>query len=119
MGTELRSADQSGETALLAKVDAMPAAYRPLGRRLHALILRCAPSLRPALWYGMPAYTKDGVRICFFRADKYLTFGLTPEANLALEPGAPHQLRPCAWYLSDLDEATEAELGALVRKAAG
>src|SRR5689334_1187425 len=89
-----------GEAALLAKVAAMPAPYRAMGERLHALILRSAPALQPTLWYGMPAYAKDGQVICFFRADKYMTFGLSDKANHALEEGAPHQLRESSWFFN-------------------
>ncbi len=78
---------------------AMPAPYRAMGERLHALVLRTAPALQPAMWYGMPGYAKDGKAVCFFRADKkYMTFGFTQEANLTREEGAPHQLLESAWY---------------------
>ncbi len=52
-----------------------------------------------------------------FRADKYLTFGLSDKANHELAEGAPHQLRESAWFLSGLDDATEERLSAIVRKA--
>jgi hypothetical protein len=107
-----------GEAAVLAKIAGMPAPYRAMGERLHALILRSAPALQPTLYYGMPWYAKGGKRVCFFRADKYMTFGLTEEANLTREEGAPHQLLESAWYFSALDDATEAKLSAIVRKAA-
>jgi hypothetical protein len=107
-----------GEAAVLAKIAAMPAPWRAMGERLHALILRSAPTLQPTLWYGMPAYAKDGNVICFFRADKYMTFGLSDKANHAIEEGAPHQLRESAWFFTDMDDATEARLFAIVRKAA-
>ncbi|MDZ4798731.1 MAG: DUF1801 domain-containing protein [Bryobacteraceae bacterium] len=107
-----------GEAAVLAKIAAMPSPYGAIGERLHALILRSAPALRPTLWYGMPAYAKDGKAICFFRADKYMTFGLGDNANHDLDEGAPHQLRESAWFLTALDDATEARLSAIVRKAA-
>jgi hypothetical protein len=90
-----------------------------MGERLHALILRSAPALQPTVWYGMPGYAKDGKLVCFFRADKYMTFGLTDKANLTREEGgAPHQLFESAWYFTALDDATEAKLSAIVRKAA-
>jgi len=107
-----------GESAVLAKIAAMEMPYRAIGERLHALILRSAPGLQPTLWYGMPAYAKDGKAICFFRADKYMTFGLSDKANHAIEEGAPHQLRESAWFFTALDDATEAKLSAIVRKAA-
>ena len=106
------------EAAVLAKSAEMPAPFAAMGKRLHALIRRAAPALQPTLYYGMPWYAKDGTRICFFRADKLMTFGLTEEANLAREDGASHQLLPSAWYLRALDAATEARLAAIVRAAA-
>ncbi|MDO8880330.1 MAG: DUF1801 domain-containing protein [Coriobacteriia bacterium] len=107
-----------GEAAALAKIAAMPEPYRAIGERLHALIMDSAPALQPTTWYGMPAYAKDGKVICFFRADEYMTFGLTEKANLTLEDGATHQLRESSWFLTALDDATEAKLSSIVRKAA-
>jgi hypothetical protein len=106
------------EAAALAKIAAMPSPYREMGERIHALILRSAPALQPTTWYGMPAYAKEGKVVCFFRADTYMTFGLTEKANLTLEDGAPSQLRGSSWFFTALDDATEAELAAIVRKAA-
>ena len=103
---------------MLAKIAAMRAPYRAMGERLHALILRTAPALQPTVWYGMPGYSKDGKIVCFFRADKYMTFCLTDKANLTRDEGAPHQLLESAWFFTALDDATEAKLSAIVRKAA-
>jgi len=110
--------EKADAAAVLAKIAAMAAPYDAIGERLHALILRNAPVLQPTLWYGMPAYAKEGKVICFFRADKYMTFGLSDKANLTLEEGAPDQLRESAWFFTALDDATEARLSAIVRKAA-
>ena len=107
-----------GEAAVLAKIAAMPEPYRALGERLHALILRSALALQPTVWYGMPGYAKDGKTVCFFRADKYMTFGLTEKAIFTREEGAPHQLMEAAWFFTALDDATEARLAAIVRQAA-
>jgi hypothetical protein len=108
----------AGEAELLEKIAAMAEPYRAIGERLHTLIRRSAPALQPTLWYGMPAYAKDGDVICFFRADKYMTLGLSDKANHDLEEGAPHQLRESAWFFTAMDDATEAKLSAIVRKAA-
>jgi hypothetical protein len=111
-------AEKNAAAAVLAKIAAMPTPYRAMGERLHVIILRSAPALQPTLWYGMPAYAKDGKVICFFRADKYMTFGLSDKANHDIEEGAQHQLRESAWLFSAMDDATEAKLSAIVRKAA-
>jgi hypothetical protein len=119
VGPAPRAGKAGGEAAVLAKIAAMPASYSAMGERLHALILRSAPALQPAVWYGMPGYAKDGKTVCFFRADKkYMTFGFTQEANLTRQEGAPHQLIESAWYFAALDDATEAKLSAIVRKVA-
>jgi hypothetical protein len=107
-----------GEAAVLAKIAQMPAPYRAMGERLHEIITKSAPGLTPRTWYGMPAYAKEGKVVCFFRVDKYMTFGLTEDANLTREEDAPHQLMGSAWYFTALDDATEAKLSAIVRKAA-
>jgi hypothetical protein len=114
-----RANKADAEAAVLAKIAAMLEPYRAMGERLHALILRSAPALQPTVWYGMPGYAKDGKIVCFFRADKkYMTFGLTQDANLTREESAPHQLIESAWYFTALDDATEAKLSAIVRKVA-
>lgn len=106
------------EAAVLAKIAEMPAPYRAMGERLHEIITKSAPGLTPRTWYGMPAYAKDDKVVCFFRVDKYMTFGLTEDANLTRDEDAPHQLMASAWYFTALDDATEAKLSAIVRKAA-
>lgn len=109
-----------GEAALLEKIAAMEEPFRAMGERVHALVGRSAPELQPRTWYGMPAYAKGGHTICFFRADKkYMTFGITQEANPEVEPGAADQLIESAWYFTKLDAATEDRLAAIVRKVAG
>jgi hypothetical protein len=109
----------NGEAAALEKIAAMGEPFTSMGERLHALILRSAPALEPTTWYGMPAYAKDGKTVCFFRADKkYMTFGISQDANLTVEKGAPHQLIESSWYFTALDDATEAKLSEIVRKIA-
>jgi len=106
-----------GESAVLAKIAAMPEPYRAMGKRLHAIIKASAPDLSPRLWYGMPAYARDGAVICFFRGgdkfkERYMTLGFNQEANL--DEGA---MWPIAFALQKLTAAEEAEIGALVKKA--
>jgi hypothetical protein len=114
---KMKQADN--EAAVLAKIAAMPEHYRAIGERLHEIILHSAPGLQPRVWYGMPGYAKshDSAVICFFRADKYMTFGLTEKANFTHEKGVPHQLLESAWFFTALDAATEAKVSAIVRKA--
>src|SRR4030066_763439 len=76
-----------GESAVLAMIAAMPEPDRVIGERLHAIIKASAPVLSPRLWYGMPAYARDGKVVCFFQSaqkfnTRYATFGFSDEATL-------------------------------------
>lgn len=108
-----------GVAEVLKKISVMPGPRRSIGERLHELIMKTEPTLQPRVWYGMPGYakTKDGPVICYFRTDKYMTFGLTEKANFTHEEGAPDQLLATAWFFTELDDATEAKISDIVRKA--
>jgi hypothetical protein len=112
-----RADKEDGERAVLAKIAGMPEADRALGERLHALITASAPALAPRLWYGMPAYAKDGRVVCFFQSaekfkTRYATLGFGDAAHL--DDGA---MWPTAFALTELTAATEARIGALVKNA--
>lgn len=107
------------EAAVLERIATWPASYRAIGQRIHEIILASVPELRPKLWYGMPGYAKGGPVLCFFRADEYISFGLTEKANISVEDGAADQLIASAWFLTTLDEASEERIATIVRKAAG
>ena len=112
-----RADKADGESAVLAKIAEMPEPDRAIGKRLHAIIKASAPALSPKLWYGMPAYAKDGKVVCFFQSaqkfnTRYATFGFSDAANL--DEGA---LWPVAFALKELTAAEEARIGALVKKA--
>ena len=106
-----------GESALLEKIAEMQEPDRAMGKRLHAVIKASAPSLSPKLWYGMPAYAKDGKIVCFFQPaqkfkTRYATLGFNDAAHL--DEGA---MWPTAFALTKLTAADEARIGALVKKA--
>ena len=68
-----RAGKEGEESAVLAKLAAMSAPDRAMGERLHAIIKASAPGLSPKLWYGMPAYAKDGKVVCFFQSAQKLS----------------------------------------------
>jgi hypothetical protein len=114
---ELKSDKADGESAVLAKIAEMQEPDRSMGQRLHALIKTSAPSLSPRLWYGMPAYAKDGKVLCFFQSaqkfkTRYATLGFSDTAML--DDGA---MWPVAFALMDLTAKEEAKISALVKKA--
>jgi uncharacterized protein YdhG (YjbR/CyaY superfamily) len=105
------------EGAVLEKIAEMPAPDRAMAERLHAIIKASAPDLSPKLWYGMPAYAKDGKVVCYFTPaskfkSRYATFGFNDSANL--DEGA---MWPTSFALTELTAADEARIGALVKKA--
>ena len=105
------------EDSVLAKIAAMPVPDRTMAERLHAIITGNAPELSPKLWYGMPAYAKDGAVVCFFQdarkfKTRYATLGFSDKANL--DEG---NMWPTAFALKELTAADEARIVALVKKA--
>jgi hypothetical protein len=105
------------ESAVLAKIAEMPEPDRTMGNRLHQIITAAAPVLSPRLWYGMPAYAKDGKVVCFFQGaqkfkTRYSTLGFSDQANL--DQGA---MWPSAFALKELTAKEEAKIAALVKKA--
>lgn len=107
-----------GERDVLAKIAEMPEADRALGERLHDIITASAPDLSPRLWYGMPAYAKDGAVVCFFQnarkfKTRYATLGFSDKANL--DDGA---MWPTSFALTELTAADEARISELVKQAA-
>lgn len=106
------------EAAALEKIAAMPEPFRGFGERLHATILESSPELGARVWYGMPGYAKgSGPVLCFFRVDgDIMTFGLTEKVPLRLEDDATDNLMPASWFLTDLDDATEARVADIVRR---
>ena len=112
-----RAAKADGGSEVLAKIAEMPEPDREMAERIHAIIASSAPELSPKLWYGMPAYTKDGKVVCFFQGAhkfkaRYATLGFNDEANL--DDGA---MWPTAFALKGLTAADEATITALVKQA--
>jgi len=103
---ELKGDKADGESAVLAKIAEMREPDRTMAKRLHAIIMESVPALSPRLWYGMPAYAREGKA-------RYATVGFSDKANL--DEG---NMWPTAFALKGLTAAEEARIAALVKKAA-
>jgi uncharacterized protein YdhG (YjbR/CyaY superfamily) len=95
----------------------MTDADRAMAERIHAVIKAAAPVLTPKLWYGMPAYAKDGKIVCFFQSAqkfkaRYATLGFNDPANL--DDGT---MWPTAFAITELTAEDEARIGELVARA--
>src|SRR5438105_7163170 len=104
-------------SAVLAKIAEMADSDRAMAKRVHAIVKASGPALSPKLWYGMPAYYKDGKVVCFFQdaqkfKSRYATLGFSHAANL--DEGG---LWPVAFALKEFNAADETRIGALVKKA--
>lgn len=105
------------EAEVLTAIAEMPAPDRAIAERLHAIVKAHAPVLSARLWYGMPAYAKDGKVICFFQSaakfkTRYATLGFQHDAHL--DEGA---MWPVAFAVKELTGAEEARIAALVERA--
>jgi uncharacterized protein YdhG (YjbR/CyaY superfamily) len=105
--------------ACLDKIAAMAPADRALAEKVHQIVTRVAPELDVKTWYGMPAYAKDGKAVVFFQdagkfKARYATLGF--QDNAALDDGT---FWPTSFALVSIDDAVEARIAELVKRAVG
>ncbi len=118
-GSSRADKEAAAERDVLAKIAEMPEADRVLAERIHEIIKTAAPELASKLWYGMPAYARDGKVVCHFQSaekfkSRYATLGFSDQA--ALDDGA---MWSTSYALTELTAADEECISALVRKAVG
>ncbi|MGW7194413.1 iron chaperone, partial [Streptomyces sp. NPDC054838] len=109
-----RTAKADGESDVRAKIEEMADADRVLAERVHDIIRSTAPELSPKLWYGMPAYAREGKVVCFFQSaqkfkTRYATLGFSDQAHL--DEGA---MWPTAYALTEFTAAVEARIAELI-----
>ncbi|WP_027345476.1 iron chaperone [Hamadaea tsunoensis] len=122
---ELKTAARRGankaaeaEQEVLAKIAEFPGPDRELAERIHAIVTAAAPSLTPRLWYGQPAYAKDGKVLCFFQPaskfkTRYATLGFSDVAGL--DDGA---MWPTSYALTTPTAADADRIAELIKQAA-
>jgi uncharacterized protein YdhG (YjbR/CyaY superfamily) len=116
---ERRAGKVDGEKAVLEKISQMPQPDRGMAEKIHALVKKTAPDLKPKTWYGMPAYANaDGKVVCFFQSghkyqSRYCTFGFQDTANL--DEG---NMWATGFALEKLTPVEEKKIATLVKKAA-
>jgi uncharacterized protein YdhG (YjbR/CyaY superfamily) len=109
--------DAEAEREVLEKIAEMGKTDRVMAERIHAIVKDSAPELAPRTWYGMPAYSKDGKVVCYFKPGekfkaRYATLGFTDKANLDDGP-----MWPAEFAVKELTGDAEARIEALVKKA--
>ena len=110
---------EEDERAVLNKIATFPEPDRSMGQRLHSIIRATAPELSPRLWYGMPAYCKEGDVLCFFQPAskfkaRYGILGFNDSAGL--DEGT---FWPTSFAVTELNPPVEARIAALLKKAVG
>ena len=113
-----RADKEDPEIAVLAKIAEMAEPDRAMAERLHAVVKASAPALSPRLWYGMPAYAKDGKVVFFFQdaakfKARYSTLGFQDPARL--DDGS---FWPTSWAITpEFSDGDEAAVADLIRRA--
>ena len=83
----------------------------PDGRcaRVHEVIMEAEPSLKPRIWYGMPAYARSASTpaLVTLRNDDRVNLALTEKVELRPAGGADGTLMPAAWFFDCIDETTD------------
>ena len=105
--------DDEGE--VLAKIAELPEPDCTMAKRLHDIVKASAPILAPRLWYGMPAYAKDGNVVCFFQSAQKLTRYAMFRFSDRRSSGCA--MWPNAFALKELTSVEAARIAALVKKA--
>ena len=113
------AADKAAEAErdVLAKIAEMPESDRVMAECIHAVVTANAPTLAPRLWYGMPAYARDGKVVCFFQSAekfkaRYATLGFSDQAKLDDGP-----MWATGFGLTEVTPEVELRIAALVQQA--
>jgi uncharacterized protein YdhG (YjbR/CyaY superfamily) len=123
---ELKASSRGGSAAkkaaaaeqdCLDKIAAMPDSEQAIVMKLHEIAK--ANGLAAKTWYGMPAYTRNGEVVTFFKSAakfkvRYAEVGFNEPA--LLDDG---EMWPTAFAITAMNPEIEAKLAALVEKAAG
>jgi uncharacterized protein YdhG (YjbR/CyaY superfamily) len=114
-----RGAEVNWEGEVQEKIAGFSPADRALAKRVHAIVKANAPQLEPKLWYGMPAYYREGKLVCHFQPaqkfkTRYATLGFSDNAKL--DDGS---VWPVAYALKELTATEEAKVVGLLKKALG
>lgn len=110
---------EADAAAVLEKIAEMSESDRAMATHFHHLVGQASSELTAKLWYGMPAYSKDGTMICFFQpSDKfktrYGTIGFSDAAQL--DDGA---IWATSYGVTEFTPAVDTRVIELVKRAAG
>ena len=113
----MSSKDEKNLTQVVDKIAKMDEPRRSTMQRVHDVIMAAAPTLKPRIWYGMPAYAMSASTpaLITLRNDERLNLAITEKADFRPAGGADGGLMPAAWYFETVDEVTEKRIAEIVR----
>ncbi|HEY7854186.1 MAG TPA: hypothetical protein VIB80_03615 [Aquiluna sp.] len=106
-------------TQVLNAIEEMSPNDKRLAKKIHQLVLKHAPELKPKTWYGMPSYAnKEGKALIFFQAaskfdSRLATLGISEHAQL--DEGL---MWPTSWSITKIDQEVEAQIVELIKRVA-
>lgn len=111
--------DEKNLAQVIDKIEKMEEPERSVVQRVHEVIVAAAPTLKPRIWYGMPAYALSASTpaLVTLRNDERVNLALTEKVALLPAGGSDGTLMPAAWYLETIDEPTEKRIAEIVRSA--
>lgn len=113
----MASKDDKNLAQVIEKIAKMDEPERSLVKRTHEVIMTAAPSLKPRIWYGMPAYALSASTpaLVTLRNDDRVNLALTEKVALTPAGATDGLLMPAAWYFDSLDETTDKRIAEIVR----
>ena len=105
--------------AVLDKIAGMADADRAMATTIHHLATGATAGLDARLWYGSPAYYKDGKLVCFFQDSgkfktRYANLGFSDNARL--DDGT---MWPNSYALTEVTPDVEKRIRDLLTRAVG
>lgn len=120
LAKERKRGKKDGAADLAAKIAELGGNDKVLATKLHELVTKHAPDLKPTTWYGMPAWAGSNDKaVLFFTPgekfkERYATLGFSASAKL--DDG---NFWPTSYALLKIGAAEEKQIVALIKQAAG
>ena len=113
----MASKDEKNLAQVVDKIAMMDEPGRSLVQRVHEVIVAAAPTLKPRIWYGMPAYALSASTpaLVTLRNDERVNLALTEKVALVPAGASDGTLMPAAWYFETLDQPTEKRIAEIVQ----
>ena len=115
----MASKDEKNLAQVIDKIAKMDEPERSLVQRAHEVIVAAVPTLKPRIWYGMPAYALSASTpaLLTLRNDERVNLALTEKVTFRPAGRSDGTLMPAAWYFESIDEPTEERIAEIVRSA--